>query len=44
MNFNYHIDNTFSLKKKNIDQILKSLKKTFVVVKYSHCSSIAFEI
>lgn len=23
MNFNYHIDNTFSLKK-NIDQILKS--------------------
>lgn len=31
MNFNYHIDNTFSLKK-NIDQILKSLKKLLLLL------------
>lgn len=31
MNFNYHIDNTFSLKKKNIDQILKSLKNLLLL-------------
>lgn len=42
MNFNYHIDNTFSLKKKPLIKYC-NLKKTFVV-KYSHCSSIAFEI
>lgn len=41
MNFNYHIDNTFSFKKTLIKYC--NLKKTFVV-KYSHCSSIAFEI